>query len=114
MYPCTATRPECRRNYPDHNGKFVSRGPALCKPRKSMNSFIPNAVFADTQSTCIPGRTAWMSASAVGSWNSTACDISILVSTVTSALLKIVGYLSGLSSHSVTDVSTRGKFSLKS
>jgi hypothetical protein len=72
---------------------FVSRGPALRKPRKSMNSFIPRPVLADTWSTCIPGRTAWMLASAVGSSNSTACDRSILVSNATSALLKIVGYL---------------------
>src|SRR5215469_1426497 len=61
--------------------------PALRKPRKSMNSFIPRPVFAETRSTCIPGRTAWMFASAVGSSKSTASAKSILVSTATSALL---------------------------
>ena len=98
----------------NYNETFISRGPALRKPRKSMNSFIPRPVFADTRSTCIPGRTAWIFASAVGSSKSTACERSILVSTATSALLKIVGYFRGLSSPSVTDVSTRRKFSPKS
>ena len=42
------------KDYADYNETFISRGPALRKPRKSMNSFIPKAVFADTGSTSRP------------------------------------------------------------
>ena len=44
----------------------------------------------------------------------TAAARSIFVITATSALLKIVGYLRGLSSPSVTEVSTRRRFSPRS
>ena len=51
----------------------------------------------------MPGRTACMLSYAVFQLNSTATAKSTLVTTATSALLKMVGYLSGLSSPSVTD-----------
>jgi len=55
----------------------------------------------------MPGRTAWMLLYAVSQLNSTAAAKSTLVMTAMSELLKIVGYFRGLSSPSVTEISTR-------
>ncbi len=61
----------------------------------------------------MPGRTDSMLRFAAAPSNSTAAARSILVITATSALLKMVGYFSGLSSPSVTDMSTRRKIFAK-
>ena len=75
---------------------------------------MPWPVFADTRSTGIPGRTAWMLAFAAFQSNSTASARSTLVTTATSELLKMVGYFSGLSSPSVTESKTSRRFSPRS
>src|SRR5207237_3278016 len=74
--------------------------------RNCSHSSIPCPVFADTSKTGIPGRTDWMLRCAAAASNSTAAARSILVMRATSAVLKIVGYFSGLSSPSVTENST--------
>jgi hypothetical protein len=59
--------------------------------------------LAETRKAGIPGRTAWIFAKTVTWSNSTASAKSHFVMTAASAVLKIVGYLSGLSSPSVTE-----------
>jgi hypothetical protein len=75
---------------------------------------MPSPVFAERRKICIPGRTDWMLVRAASQSNSTAAASSFLLMTATSALLKIVGYFSGLSSPSVTDISTSRRFSPRS
>jgi CheY-like chemotaxis protein len=82
--------------------------------RNSRNLSIPSPVFADNLKISIPGRTAWMLHLAAASSNSTAAPRSDLVMTATSAPLKIVGYFRGLSSPSVTEISTKRKSSPRS
>ena len=82
-----------------------------CGERNSKHSSMPWPVFADRRKICIPGRTACMAVRAAFQSNSTASASSVLVTSATSAPLKIVGCFSGLSSPSVTDIYTRPRFS---
>src|SRR5262249_2668691 len=92
----------------------IPRCSANRESSNAMNSGIPSPVLAATRTVSIPGRTAWMLAAAASQSNSTAPARSVLVITATSALLKMGGYLSGLSSPSVTDISTSRRFSPRS
>src|SRR5262249_40877512 len=76
--------------------------------RNPSHSSNPAPVFSETSNTRIPGRTAWMLFRAAAASNPTTVARSIFVIRATSAVLKIVGYLSGLSSPSVTEnITTR-------
>src|SRR5258708_35383885 len=82
--------------------------------KKSSHSGIPIPVLLETLRIFIPGLTRWMLASVAAASNSTASAKSILVITAISAVLKMVGYFSGLSSPSVTERSTRRRSSPRS
>src|SRR6185436_14017261 len=74
--------------------------------RKSIQRSQPAPDRVDSSSTSMPGRTASMFARACARSKSPAPRRSSLVRTATSDELKMVGYLSGLSSPSVTEKST--------
>jgi ankyrin repeat protein len=82
---------------------FFRQQPARPAASRSSQAPISSPDFADTASASIPGRTACRFRSSARASNSTAAARSTLVTTTTSAVLKTVGYLSGLSSPSVTD-----------
>src|SRR5208282_1354295 len=82
--------------------------------KNSRYSSIAAPDFAETLRIVMPGRTVSMLRMAAPRSNSTAAARSIFVRTATSALLKIVGYFSGLSSPSVTDIRTSRMFSPRS
>src|SRR5262249_33526556 len=80
----------------------------------SRHCAMPAPVLADTSHTCIPGRTVSMFRYAALKSNPTTDARSVLVMIAMSAVLKMVGYLSGLSSPSVTERRTARKSSPRS
>src|SRR6185312_15859113 len=82
--------------------------------RKFSNCSTPWPERAETWKTGIPGRTAQIFFRSVSRSNPRASVRSTLVITATSAVLKMVGYFSGLSSPSVVETSTRRKCSPRS
>jgi hypothetical protein len=75
-----------------------ARSSSLCRDTKHGSiSATPSPVRAETFRIGIPGRTLWMLSINIVCSKPVACARSSLVMTATSAVLKIVGYLSGLS-----------------
>src|SRR5580692_5104078 len=95
-------------------GRSVARELVRRRSRNSKQSSIPSPVLEDNLNISMPGRTARMLRLAAASSNSTAEARSDFVMTATSALLKMVGYLRGLSSPSVTESKTRRRSSPRS